>query len=260
MLPPRRHERTDAMKTRFFALLALLILAPGAYLFAQSGDSGSPPGESEKRHPLYEFFRTKGALGALPFLKCEIVQEELALTDAQRSAIAPLAKELRDIQAKSLKDSAKLSADERRKKHEEMFVEMSGKLESILQPRQIDRVLEIMTQFSGPILLLPQTDLGKTLGLTDGQNEKIKPIIEDVKTTMAKAMAGFFPSMDTEERKRQAKELFLKQDAIFQESNAKILEILTPEQRDRLAKMQGKLIDAAKLREQMTEVMSSPAG
>jgi hypothetical protein len=73
-------------------------------------------------------------------------------------------------------------------------------------------------------------------------------------------MAGFFPSMDKQERQRQAKELFLKQNAVFQEANAKIVKILTPEQLDWLAKMQGKAIDMAKMREEMTEAMSSPAG
>ena len=73
-------------------------------------------------------------------------------------------------------------------------------MESILQPRQIDRLLEIMTQLEGASLSF-RTDTREVFHLTDSQKETIKSIALELgrrasKATMVVTHPGQGPTPD----------------------------------------------------------------
>ena len=236
-------------------LLVLLALCFGSLVLGQSGDLNLQAKEPEQRHPLIDYFKNKGAFAALQFLKADSVQKELELTDAQKGKIVLVQKEVQESLANISKPNPTLSSDERRKKRGEVNVDLAKKLETILKPSQANRLLEIFTQFGGPVLLFPQTDLDKILEMNEDQKKTIKLIVDDVQETIRKAMTNVSPAADIQ---KQVREQFLKQQSIFKEANDRILKILTPKQLDILNKMKGKEIDTAKLFEEMADSMALP--
>jgi hypothetical protein len=195
--------------------------------------------EPEKEHPLRGYFKKKGGLAALPFLKTEMVQKELGLTDAQKEKTAHLKKVVWDSKHPLLS---------------EVDTEITKKLESILEPRQIDRLLEIMIQSEVPMALFDtETNIGKLFEWTDDQKEKIKVIAEDTKESMDKVINNQPPTNDKDVIKKQNNEILKKLKPIIKEANDKMQVIMTPKQHDMLDKMRGKEVDMAKLIEEFND-------
>ena len=100
------------------------------------------------------------------------MRKELELTDTQKELTDPLLKEYTESMGKIYKDP-KTSTAETTKLSDEACAKIVDKLISILQADQIDRLMEIMTQMSGPMIFL-DANIAKTFDLTDDQKKKIQ--------------------------------------------------------------------------------------
>jgi Spy/CpxP family protein refolding chaperone len=254
--------------------------------------------EPEKPKPLRERVYISNAVGAtIMLLDSELVQKEIALTEAQRKRIAPLRKEIRDSLEKVFRDNPETPpskqdgsrteidpkkviknkdgsvtiqvepADPERDKRinqasKELDQKIQKQLDRILLPGQLDRVWEIIIQTESFILSgsdgMPDLDreLIKLLEVTDVQLRDIGTICRDASTAQ-NAIVWAGPSFEELKRmpksKRQEKLHKRIQDcrSIITNTNAKLLAILTPKQREQIAAMKGKEIDFIVLMEQL---------
>jgi Spy/CpxP family protein refolding chaperone len=141
-------------------------------------------------------------------LRMEKVQGELKLTDDQKEKIRGLGREVWQDREESDK-----------------------KLAEILNADQMKRLNEIRVQVGG-VGVLVDPAVVKALALTDDQVAKIKELQQKSRENMRSAM------QDVTQEERAAKMAELRK-----EDNAKALEILTPEQREKLEKMKGAKVD-----------------
>jgi Spy/CpxP family protein refolding chaperone len=198
-----------------------------------------------------------GGGGYLGLLRNEKVQKEIELVADQKEKIEKLAKETNDARREKMGDMSKLSREEMQKKWAEVGKEMQEeaaktqkKVEEILLPHQVERLKQIqlqsMLQF-GPGMALANPDVVKGLALTDDQQAKIKSINEETMKAMSEMRpGGGRPATDEEREKRQkARDEF---DTKRKESNTKLLDVLTAEQKDKLEKMKGEKFDLSSLR------------
>lgn len=126
--------------------------------------------DPDREHPIRDYFKKNRLVHALIYLKTETVRKELELTDTQKELTDPLLKEYTESMGKIYKDP-KTSTAETTKLSDEACAKIVDKLISILQADQIDRLMEIMTQMSGPMIFL-DANIAKTFDLTDDQKRK----------------------------------------------------------------------------------------
>jgi len=203
--------------------------------------------EPDQGHPLRVFFKKETIFSTLPCFKTEMVRKELELTDEQKEKTTTLPRELYASLVKIVNEHLD-SPPEQEAKMDEATAEIPKKLESILNPRQIDRLCEILTQLGGPHIF-SDTDLGKNLELTDEQMEKIKEIIKDSDETMRKAMPAVTAATWEDALRKEIKERY----KTIKADNEKMEKLLTPKQCDRLDKMKGKEIDLAELFKELAD-------
>jgi hypothetical protein len=203
--------------------------------------------EPEQGHRLSAFFGKKNAEPGLSLLMTETVRSEIKLTDAQTEKITSLQKEIHEIGIKSFG----LTPEERVKKTAETNIKIAKNLEALLRAEQVDRLLEILVQMTGP-MILAETDVGKTIELTEDQKKQIK-VIEGEFTETTQKMPPPPPPANQAEFKPQRREGFKKLQPILKEANEKIQRILTPEQQQEFNRMKGKEIDTARLYDELAD-------
>jgi hypothetical protein len=199
--------------------------------------ANSPQEESRLVHPLRASLDSGRDVSVFLCLQTEIVRRELGLTDAQKEKITPLLKEL-------LAWSAKTKAG----KTEEASVEFVKRFKAVLNPRQIDRLLEIRTQTAVMTWAL-DNETTNVLELTEDQKAKVKSITHDALKSLSKVDTAIYSSQGTtkDDFKDQQKAIFGKELPILKKGDEAIEKILTSEQREMLHKMRGKEVDLAKL-------------
>ena len=178
-----------------------MVLGSIAVTALAQGPRGGGPGAG-----FGGMFRAGGSASML--LGIEEVQKELNLRDDQKKQINTLLTEARDkvrasIGQVNFQDLQNLSADERekrfgemRKKFEEGSKELDGKVGTILESRQAERLHQLLLQREGA-MALSRPDVIKKLDLSEDQQAKIKKIQEDARPT---GRAGFDPNQSNEER------------------------------------------------------------
>ena len=247
----RANRWTAAALTAAFLLLALLIAGMRVARAEQdaekptpTGDKTSakaadPPGEASKpAHPLRASFDNGNV--SVYFLESEMVRKELELTEAQKEKIGPLLQELSERNTKAGAD-----------KTDEARMQIVKKIAAILEPRQIDRLLEITAQTKGTTMLVMETEAGKILELTDDQKAKIESIAhEAIKSLSRVDMARYSSETTKEDIKNRTRAVSDKQLSILKEADEKSEKILTPGQLATLRKMKGKELDLKKLRDE----------
>jgi Spy/CpxP family protein refolding chaperone len=165
-------------------------------------------------------------------LQNEKVQKELDLTAEQKEKLQEVNKENRDAFG-SLRD---LSQEERMTKMREMGEKAQKKVEGILLPNQVKRLKEIQLQAQGT-MALANPDVAKELGLTDDQKEKIKTINQESRGNRPQFTPGQRPSQEERDKMQKARE----------ETNKKIMDVLTADQKSKLETMKGEKFDTAGL-------------
>ena len=181
----------------------------------------------------------------LMLLQNEQVQKEIELVADQKEKITALATETREAMRAKMGDMSNLSQEERRTKMEGMRKEMEEeaaktqkKVEGILLPKQLERIKQIQLQVQGA-MALANAEVAKALALTDDQQAKIKTINDDSRNAMRDMFSGGGPPSDEDREKLQKS---------IRDTETKLMDVLTAEQKEKLEKMKGPKFDISVLR------------
>jgi Spy/CpxP family protein refolding chaperone len=157
--------------------------------------------------------------GMIFLLGQKSVQDELKLSGEQVKQV----KELADKQLESFQGLRDLSQEERRTKMQELNKANNEAVAKILKPEQLKRVKQISLQQQGARAVNSE-EVAKALKVTEDQKEKIREI----------QMKSF-----EEMRELQGEENAKKRQELMKETNEKMMNVLTAEQKAELKKMQG---------------------
>jgi Spy/CpxP family protein refolding chaperone len=174
--------------------------------------------------------RGQGGVGGGELVNNESVQKELKLSADQITKVKDAIKE---VQAKHKDDLAKLrdlQGDENRAQRAEIMkgvrADLKKAIAEVLTPEQQKRLHEIELQQAGA-RAFEQEDVQKELKLTDDQKEKIKTINADAaKARQELSQGGQRPDRE-------------KIQSLRKETNTKIMEVLTDQQKETWKKMTG---------------------
>ena len=174
----------------------------------------------------------------LMLLQNEQVQKEIELVADQKEKVTALNKETQDARAAARADMANLSQEERQAKMKEAAEKTEKKVEGILNPKQLKRMEQIQLQVQGGVAL-SNPKVVKALALTDDQQAKIKTINDDSRKAMADMRSGGGPPSDEDRAKMQKS---------MKETETKLMDVLTADQKGKLEKMKGEKFDTSVLR------------
>ncbi len=225
-------------RPRPFLLAAAAVLMFGAWTVphARAADEPTPPrrqgggaGGGLLRDNAFGLFRN------------EKVQKDLELTDEQKESIKKVEEQFREATKDTTSGLRDLSQEERRKKLTEIreklapkLKEVQEKINGVLNAKQRDRLNELKIQARGAAALLDK-DTAEALKLSDDQQKKLKGLEEARNKEFAEVMEsarGGNPG--------DAREKFTK---LRKESNDKMLEVLSSDQKAQFEKMQGTKIE-----------------
>ena len=184
--------------------------------------------------------------GVTTLLGMPEVLKELSVTDEQKGLIDNM---LRDLRASAgggggggfnRQDFQNLSDEERQKRMEELRKqgeERTKKAEDtaklILEPKQFERLTQLRIQRKG-ITALERGDVAEKLEMTQDQKDKIRKIREE-----SRGDRGGFGNLGNLSQEERDKALAEARDR-REKSNASILAVLTPKQKETWDQMQGK--------------------
>jgi Spy/CpxP family protein refolding chaperone len=153
------------------------------------------------------------------------VQEELKITDEQRTRI----QELNQKQRETFKELFKLQGEERQKRIAEINAANEKALGEILKPEQMKRLKQISYQQRGLENALSDPEVASALNLSAEQREKIQAIRDDARQKRAEL---FKAGGSAEERRQRFAE--------FQKSiTEKLTGVLTAEQQAKWKELIG---------------------
>lgn len=197
---------------------------------AVAGAQGPPPGPWPGRGgPPAGGFLGAGLVGGyLELLQHEQVRKELELVDDQIEKLKALGEEVRREMREQFAGLRDLSEDQRRERFAELQKKMqqrgqqtNAKLGQILLPHQMERLRQLQLQFRmrlfGTARVLGSDEVSESLHITAAQKEKLEQTARAVE-----------------------QEVQQKIEKLRQEGRAKLLEVLTAEQRQQLEGMMGK--------------------
>jgi Spy/CpxP family protein refolding chaperone len=220
------------------ALTTIAALTVAANLQAQ-GPGGGGPGRG-----MGGMMGGPGG-GVLMLLQNEQVQKNIELDADQKEKLQKLATETREAMRAKMGDMSNLSQEERRTKMTDMRKDMEEetaktekKVEGILLPKQLERIKQIQLQVQG-VAALANPDVAKALELTADQQAKVKSINEESMKAMRDMFAGGGrPSAEDRDKMTKARK----------ETETKLMDVLTADQKEKLEKMKGEKFDVTALR------------
>ena len=145
--------------------LAIMLIAPGARLFAQGPEPGSGMGR---------MIGAGGGVNYMMVLMAPAVQQELKLGEDQKSKLFDLARESQQ-KGRAMMQSAYQAGNP------QMLMQIGGRLRQeneantakILKPEQKQRLDEIMLQIEGP-LAVARAEIAAKLNMTAKQNQQVQ--------------------------------------------------------------------------------------
>ena len=191
----------------------------------------------------FGFGRRGGPESGTMLLGLREVREELKTTPEQNKQLQELAEELRGRRGDfNPQDFENLSQEERRERFEKMRSEMEArakesdeKLAKILDAKQIERLNQLRLQRQGA-MALGRPEVGKQLGLSEEQQEKIRTIQREAGPGGPGGPGGRnFAEMSDEERR----EAITKMREQREKSEADVLAVLSDEQKTKWNELQG---------------------
>lgn len=222
-------------RLRIVAVLAGLMLVAPALSQAQ----GPGGGGGGRRMGLQG-----GNIGTAGLLRIEEVQKELGVTDEQKAELTKIMESMRNAGGPggfNREEFQKLSEEERAKKLEEVRKEGEERsqkadesVKALLKPEQWTRLSELRLQREG-VRSWSREEVQTQLALTDEQKAKIKTLTEAQGQGFGAGGPRNFQDMSDEERAKLREEMTARRDA-FDKGMA---EVLTPEQKETWAKLQG---------------------
>ena len=189
--------------------------------------------------------------GGLGLLQFETVQKDLQLTDEQKAKLKEVIKKsVADLRGqmpdtKSLRDLSRAERQAKlaklRKKIQPQIEETRKQVEAILTPKQVERLKEIRLQIGGVAALL-NSDGAKSLNLTDEQRDKLRKVMRQAGGNLRNFFQEF-RGLSPEERRAKIVEMAEKLQKSHAQMMSEAKEVLTPEQREKLEKLEGKKIE-----------------
>jgi len=172
--------------------------------------------------------------GPLQLITIPAVQEELKLTEEQKSKLQQVGQEIRQTMGQALQGLRDLSPEERQKKMQEFQAESVRKINAVLKEDQQKRLRQLVLQRQGVAIIAQDEEVAKQLKVTDDQKLKIRDIM---RAAMEERRAlfqgggggggGFSPEMRA------------KMDEITKKTNEKIEAVLTDEQKKQWKELCG---------------------
>lgn len=225
--------------------VALVVLGMCSVVVGQDAEKGGRrPGTGFRMGGM-------GGFGASPammwgqLLRVEKVQKELELVSEQKEKL----KEIAEKAAARMRDSGAVfsklrdASEEERKaamtefgnKARAQAEQLKKDLEEVLLPHQLDRLKQIALQVRG-LGALADKEVQDTLGITEQQKEKMKAIGESMMEKFRGTMGR-----PADENERQARRE--KMQEARKEYEAKTLDVLTAEQKEKFEKLKGPKFD-----------------
>jgi Spy/CpxP family protein refolding chaperone len=172
-------------------------------------------------------------MGSSFFLRQEAVQKELSLTDEQKEKLKEAMPAGRGPGGggANLRD---MSEEERAKAMEErakQAAEAEKKIADILDDKQEARLKQIRLQVTGARAIIMNQDVAKELGITEEQTTKIREAMTALREEM-QGGGGGGPGAFA---------------AMAEKGNAKVMEILTDEQKAKYKEMLGEPFDVSQI-------------
>lgn len=177
-------------------------------------------------------------MGSGMMLRQEAVQKELGVTAEQLTKLKDMLEAGRAAGG-GQRNPQDMTAEERQKMRDEMVkrtAEMEKKIAEVLDAKQVARLKQIRLQVSGAMALMNE-DVAKELKITEEQTGKMRDAMREMRD------AGQGGGGDQAARAEMREKM-----------NAKVLEILTDDQKAQHKKMLGDAFDVSKLQ------MGGPGG
>ena len=203
------------------SMVALLVVSSASVLHAQGQGRGRGRGG---------FFGSRDGM-RLNLLAVPKVQEDLKLSDEQKSKSQAAMEELNAERQKMFAEGQNLSDEERQKAFASLQEKTKSSWEEAaksLSKEQVARLDQISLQVMGAGALSDET-VAKTLMLTEEQQKKLGEVGAEVGAKMRELGFG----EGTQEKRAE----------LQKEMTEKSLAVLTDDQRDQVAKMQGEKIE-----------------
>jgi len=179
------------------------------------------------------------------------VQKELELIDDQKAKL----KEVNDKAQAAMREMfsgmgnmREMSEEDRRKRFEEMRKKGEAQAEStkkaieeILLPHQLERLKGIALQRAG-VAALNDKEIQHDLKMTEEQVAKLKAINEEAAKKAQEMFAGM-RDLSPEERQARFAEMGQKMQESRKETETRLMNVLTAEQKETLEKMKGEKLE-----------------
>lgn len=183
--------------------------------------------------------RRGGRLGGVSHVRLaslDEVQAELKLTDEQKEKAADLNEQLRSDMRDAFQAARDAGGDfaSAREKLQKMQQKATATFVETLDEAQQTRLNEIFVQANGPGALGDQR-VAATLKITDEQKEKLRDITTDSFQAFRDAFRNLRDASQEERREKMAE--------LREESDEKLLAVLTTEQSDAFKEMKGEEIE-----------------
>lgn len=200
---------------------------------------------------------------ALQLLETKLVQAELKLTPSQKKELAPLLGRYNKALQESEERSRGGEPEDQRGFNEEFDLRNRrtiATIKKILLPQQFRRLGEIGVQACGPALFEP--GYGRELelfGFSAEQEKEIDKILEDRSVRIEELVVRekLDIPQDPEVFIESWRRIAGQERAIEEEAMKKIMGVLTPKQRSKVAEWSGKKIDVGKLNLECRETLGS---
>jgi len=187
-------------------------------------------------------------MGICSVLNNAKVQKDLELTNDQKVNVTAAAKDSSAALDESVTSLSEENPDpaELNDKIGELVRDTQKKLlkrlDDILTPQQVKRLKEIMLQSQGSMMLL-DPDVIKTLEISEDQQTQLKELRDVFQKKMRDSAVVRVQSPDPAAFRNNAAEMHDKMQKARKAFDDVMLQVLTPEQREKLDKMQGAKID-----------------
>ncbi len=207
------------MRTRT-VWVGVVAVALVASAIAQQGQPQRQRGGQFGQGPGFGRMMGGGAMVASMLLARPDVQRELNLTEQQKAKI----NEMQQAQRLAMQELRNLPPEERRQRMQE--IRQKNDPTTVLNDTQKKRLRELELQWTGPVALM-NPEVAKEVGLTTEQQSKIQGIIQEQMQAMREQFqGGGQPGANFQQMREQVEK--------------RILEVLTPAQRQKWQEMLGK--------------------
>ncbi len=234
------------MNRLWLQVFSLTVLISSAALVQAADDKALPPAEPKPAEAKAQPAVRPGALaiavapsGPLRWARMPNVQEELKLSDEQKTAVNEAIQELGAANREMSQALRGNTADERAKKAPEVEkkfadarAEIEKKVQQALKPEQVTRLQQIDVQARG-LRGLTQDDIAGKLKLTDEQRKKIADLQAEQQQKV-RQLAQDVRNGNVERAKYREK-----LDELSKEHEKDTMDVLTDEQQAEYEKMKG---------------------